>query len=80
MNHNGLGSPDRLCLGFRMVPTFPSPQESWYDLLLIAANYSLQRTVAPVTACADRRPPTRAHAAPGPSLRSGTLRPLNSRR
>ena len=43
-------------------------------------NHSLQRTVAPVTACADHQPPTRANAVPGPSLRSGTLRPLNSKR
>ena len=46
----------------------------------IEFNNEFQRTEAPVTACAGHRPPTQAHAAPGPSLRSGTLRSLNSRR
>ena len=46
----------------------------------IEFNNEFQRTEAPVTACAGHRPPTQAHAAPGPSLRSGTLRPLNSKR
>ena len=46
----------------------------------IEFNHSFQRTVAPVTACADRRPAPPALAAPGPSLRSGALRPLNLKR
>ena len=46
----------------------------------IEFNSELQRTGTPVTACADHRPTTQARAAPGPSLRSGPLRPLNSKR